>query len=135
MKIILLFALLALISCGKQGTSKIYSLKKEQVSKFVNEKSLPSDPNLTLDKSIINHEYPIQIALYQDGKFYYDLPNLGDGNGTWKQDGGKLILKAKRTLFDMYIEVHGSDVDGKNLSLQFSDRFGPTTLGTVNKNI
>lgn len=121
--------------CGKQGKSKIYPLKEGAITKYVNQKGLPSDPNLTLDKSIINHSYPIQIALYKDGKFYYDLPNLGDGKGTWKESGGKIILKAKRTLFDMYIEIHGSDKEAQNVSIQFSDRFGPTTLKMANLNI
>ena len=136
MKIILLLAaLLITAGCGKQGSSKTYSLKDTTIQKLVNPGSIPGDPNLTLDKSIINHSYPIQIALYNDGKFYYDLPNLGDGKGTWKKSGGKIILKAKRTLFDMYIEMHGSDKEGENVSIQFSDRFGPTTLKMTNKNI
>lgn len=135
MKILLLLALLLTVGCGKQGQSKIYPLKEKAVQKFVNTGSMPGDPNLTLDKSIINHSYPIQIALYSDGNFYYDLPNLGDGKGTWKTSGGKIILKAKRTLFDMYIEVHGSDKEGQSVSIQFSDRFGPTTLKMTNQNI
>lgn len=135
MKILLLLALILAVGCGKQGSSKIYPLKDKTIQKLVNVSSMPSDPNLTVDKSIINHSYPIQIALYSDGKFYYDLPNLGDGKGTWKKSDGKIILKAKRTLFDMYIEVHGSDKEGQNVSIQFSDRFGPTTLKMTNKNI
>ncbi len=62
--------------------------------RYINQKALLEDPNLTLDKSIINSTYPIQLALYQDGRFYYDLPNLGDGTGTWRTEGGVLVLKA-----------------------------------------
>lgn len=134
MKILLLISLIFLTACGKQGTSKIYPLNDKAVSKYVNQKSMPSDPNLTLDKSIVNTSYPIQIALYKDGKFYYDLPNLGDGTGTWEKTNGKILLKAKRSLFDMYIEIHGSDKEAQNVSIQFSDRFGPNTLKMKNLN-
>lgn len=135
MKILLLISLIFLVACGKQGTSKIHPLKDEAVTKYVNQKSMPSDPNLTLDKSIVNNSYPIQIALYNDGKFFYDLPNLGEGRGTWKKSDGKILLKAKRTLFDMYIEIYGSDKEAQNVSIQFSDRFGPNTLRMTNLNI
>jgi hypothetical protein len=136
MKIILILSLLILtISCGKQGRSKVYPLNDKAITKYVNPMPMPADPNLTLQKSIVNNSYPIQLALYSDGKFYYDLPNLGDGKGTWKKTDGKILLKAKRTLFDMYIEIHGSDEDAQNVSIQFSDRFGPNTLQMTNLNI
>jgi hypothetical protein len=91
---------------------------------------------MNLDKSILNAEYPFQIALYKDGKFYYDLPNLGDGVGTWKYtSGGKIQLKSKRSLFDMYIDVHGSDEASESLTIQFKDRFGPNTLKMTNVNM
>lgn len=43
-------------------------------------------------------------------------------------DGGKIELRAQRKLFDMFIELQASDIEGKILSIHFSDRFGPTTL-------
>jgi hypothetical protein len=135
MKIILLLAMVLLISCGQKGNKKSYPVDKAALSKFVNAKNIPQNPNLSIDKSIVNNSYPIEIALYEDGRFYYDLPNLGDGVGTWKHSGGKIELKAKRTLFDMYIEIHGSDEGANNLMIQFSDRFGPNTLEMMNVNI
>lgn len=135
MKIILVISLLVLVACGKQESSKTYPLKDKAVEKYVNQTALPADPNLTLDKSIINTSYPIQIALYKDGKFYYDLPNLGDGVGTWKRRKNFIELKAKRSLFDMYIEIRASDKEGENVLIQFTDRFGPNTLKMINKNI
>lgn len=127
--------LLLLWSCGKQTSAKFYPVDSAALSRYVNEKSLPADPNLTVDKSIINTTYPIEIALYKDGRFYYDLPRLGDGHGTWVHKEDHIELKAKQTLFDMYIEIHGSEEGAKTLSVQFTDRFGPTVLKMVNKNI
>lgn len=127
--------LVALAGCGKKGKDNLHSIKTKEIPKFVNQKSMPSDPNLTLDKSIVNNAYPIQIALYANKRFYYDLPNLGDGHGTWSESNGVIELRAKRTLFDMYIEVKANDPEAKTLSIQFTDRFGPNTLKMMNVNI
>jgi hypothetical protein len=135
MKIILMVSLLAFIGCGKQGSDNLHKIQSADFTKFVNQNKIPSDPNLSLDKSIVNNSYPIQIALYQDGRFYYDLPNLGDGRGTWKNSGGVIELHAKRTLFDMFIEIKANEKEAKTLSIQFTDRFGPNTLKMSNINI
>ncbi len=135
MKTLLLVTLLALMGCGQGGKSKLHKIEATELDKFVNQKQMEKKPNLTIDKSIVNTSYPIEIALYNDGRFYYDLPNLGDGKGTWKLNKGVIELKAKRTLFDMYIEVMASDPEGKTLSIQFTDRFGPNTLKMMNNNI
>ncbi len=123
------------MSCGKQGKAKLYRLDDVAITKYVNQKSMPSDPNITVDKTLVNNSYPIEIALYKDGQFFYNLANLGDGKGTWKNSNGTLELKAKRTLFDMYIEVQAADETAQTLTIQFSDRFGPTTLKMMNVNI
>lgn len=134
MKII--FLLLFLVaSCGQQGKSKLHTVTQEVVTKYVNEKAMPAAPNLTIDKSIVNTSYPIQIALYNDGRFYYDLPRLDDGYGTWKLSKGKIELRAKRDLFDMYIEIYGADENAGSMLIQFTDRFGPNTLRMNNVNI
>lgn len=135
MKIILLLTLIMMSACGKQSKSKLHPIRQEVMTKFVNDKNAPASPNLSIDKSIVNDKYPFHIALYKDGRFYYDLPRLDDGFGTWKISDGKIILKAKRDLFDMYIEVYGSDMNAENLTIQFTDRFGPNTLKMRNKNI
>lgn len=133
--ILFIFALAALLSCGQKGSTKLFKVNSGSLSKFVNEKKMPKSPNLSLDKSIINNSYPIEIALYEDGRFYYDLPNLGDGHGRWKLNDGVIELKAKRTLFDMYIEVHGTDEAVNTLTIHFTDRFGPNVLKMDNVNI
>lgn len=96
---------------------------------------MPKNPNLTIEKSFINEQYPIEIALYDDHRFFYNLPNLGTGKGTWTYKGGKIKLKAKRSLFDLDIEIYGSDATHSQLAIQFSDRFGPNTLKMENNNL
>jgi len=133
MKIFLL--LILAIGCGRQGTHKLYKIEKDAMTKFVNQKSMPQEVNTSLDKLIVNNSYPIEIALYKDNSFYYNLANLGDGRGTWDHSGGKIKLKAKRTLFNMYIDIHGSDETAENLTIQFTDRFGANTLKMMNINL
>ncbi|HYX39503.1 MAG TPA: hypothetical protein VE954_40915 [Oligoflexus sp.] len=75
-----------------------------------------------------DQSYPIQLQLYQDGRFFYHLKRLGDGWGTWSHKNGFLHLYAERKLFVMNLEIHSIQQDGNALSLEFSDRFGPKFL-------
>ncbi len=127
--------LILVSACGGKGKTKFVAAKEENFAKLINDKDMPSDPNLTLDKSIINNSYPIQLALYKDGKFYYDLPTLNDGTGTWTYNNGQITLKSKHRLFDMRIDVRALDEDAKNIAITFIDRFGPHTLKMDNENI
>jgi hypothetical protein len=136
-RIVSLIVLLSLSACtGKSSSADLYSAKEiESFSKFINAKKMPADPNLTIDKSIINNYYPIEIALYEDNRFYYHLANLGSGKGRWKYKDGKIELRAERKIFDMYIEVYGSDQNHNELAIQFSDRFGSKSLKMENQNL
>lgn len=129
------FCLCLLFSCGEGKSPKTFKVEEASFQKFVNQKPLGEDPNLNLDKSIVNNDYPIEIALYQDNRFYYNLPNLGDGSGTWSYQNGSLVLKAKRSIFDMKIDVHSIDEGTNNLIIKFTDRFGPNTLNVEKQNI
>lgn len=138
MRLALLFLTILIgASCtGKSDSTDLHSASDAGAySKFVNQKKMPASPNLTLDKTIINHKYPIEIALYKDGRFFYDLPNLGTGKGKWKYRDGKIELRASRKIFDMYIEVYGADASIENAAIQFTDRFGSNTLKMENKNL
>ncbi len=136
MKITFLTLVLILVSaCGQKGKTKFVAAKEENFARLINDKNMPSDPNMTLDKSIINNAYPIQLALYKDGKFYYDLPTLNDGTGTWTYNNGQITLKSKHRLFDMRIDVRALDEAANNLAITFIDRFGPHTLKMANENI
>lgn len=134
---LLILTILIGVSCtGKSDSTSLHSAPDAGAyTKFVNQKNMPSDPNLTIDKTIINHKYPIEIALYKDGRFFYDLPNLGTGKGKWKYEDGKIELRASRKIFDMYIEVYGADASIEAAAIQFNDRFGSNTLKMESKNL
>ena len=136
-RVVSLVVLLVISACtGKSASDTLYSAKEEQVfAKFINNKKMPSDPNRTVDKTIINNDYPIEIALYKDHRFYYYLANLGGGKGKWNYKDGKIELRATRKIFDMYIEVYGADAKIEKLAIQFSDRFGSKTLKMENQNL
>lgn len=131
---------LSLISCGdglggeKEAVS-FFTASAASYSPFVNQKSLPKDVDLTSDITFLNRDYPIEIALYKNGEFFYDLPNLGTGRGTYKHEDGKIHLFAKRTLFNMNIEVIASNEDATEFVLRFRDRFGVRVLPTEKMNL
>lgn len=37
---------------------------------------------------------------------------------------GRIELRAKRDIFDMYIELHAIDIKANNFAIKFIDRFG-----------
>jgi hypothetical protein len=122
MKLLLLITLL--LSCGPKKGLDYHELKKDQFDPIVNQMDTPAQPDLGAVKTILNRDYPIEIAIFKDGQWYYDLPNLGDGKGTWKYEDGRLKLFARRNIFDMEIEVVGADADAQELAIKFVDRFG-----------
>lgn len=131
---------LSFISCGdgpggdKEAVS-FFTVPAAAYTPFVNQKGLPKDVDLTSDITFLNRDYPIEIALYKNGEFFYDLPNLGTGRGTYKYEDGKIHLFAKRTLFNMNIEVIASNEEASEFVLRFRDRFGVRVLPTEKMNL
>jgi hypothetical protein len=117
-----------LFSCGKGTKHSYVKVEKSKFLSLVNAKKISPKPNLSLDKTVFNNDYPIEIAFYEDKKFYYNLPRLGDGQGTWYYRNGHLELSAKRKIFDIYIEIHAQDDKAENLLITFTDRFGRKVL-------
>ena len=132
---LLSFIFSSCIPSGDKSDAKVCITKEEHFTKYVNQKSLPTSPNLSLDITISNDDYPIELALYSDGKFYYMLENLGDGNGTWTFKNGKVRLYAERRLFDMHILIKALEEEAKKVGIEFADRFGPQFLDMENKNM
>ena len=135
---IILLSFLGLQSCGlKKEKGELILFEKDQsdYSKFINQKSKPPSPNLSIDKYIVNADYPIEIALYDDGKFYYNLPNLGDGEGTYKYEDGVLKLVATRKILGIEIDMNYlftiTRKDGSKSVLKFRDRFGNQAIETA----
>ena len=77
--------------------------------------------------TLVNHSYPIEVTLREDGTFYYYLDNLGDGYGKWKHEDNRLSLYAERDLFIMKLFVHKAE--GVEMPvIEFRDRYGPNFL-------
>ena len=128
----LLIALI-LVSCGKKDNLDFYEVEKKDFDHLINDSkkrttSKPHDLDFAKTKTILNRDYPIEIALYDDGKWFYDLPNLDKGSGTWKYTEGRLELFAERDLFDMHIDVVVLEEDGKIIGIDFVDRHGRQVL-------
>ena len=128
----LIIAATTLLGCNPSGDDKseltLFEVQASDFDQVINDKSLPLVPDLTADKTILNRDYPIEIAIYNDGKWFYDLPNLDTGTGTWEYKNGKIELFAERDLFDMYIDVVATKEGGAEMAIKFADRFGPKTL-------
>lgn len=138
-RILLMITLVSIASsCGlnkEKSQLSYFKVEANDFTKYINQKPMPSEPNLSEDKAIINNDYPFEIALYSDGRWFYNLPNLDTGSGTWKFENGELKLFASRTLFDMKIDIKALEEEAARVALKFSDRFGPQVLKMENVNI
>jgi hypothetical protein len=144
-----LLSLLILISACGQSSSKselrFFEKKFSQVSPLINTSSPPGNPPGTpdplLEKTVYNDDYPLEIILYNDNTFYYNLPKLGEGRGSWAYEGGSLKLQAKHLIerldfeFDMDYEIAPLDAEGKKLEIRFNDRFGSKVYELSKRNI
>ncbi len=138
--LLVIIILFSIIGCGKSSDGPksdliFFEASSTDFTKYINQKNTPSLPDLQEDKLIINNDYPIEISLYKDGKWYYNLANLDDGFGTWSFDGGTIKLFASRTLFDMHLTIEATKENAKEVAIRFSDRFGPKVLAMEKRNI
>lgn len=143
MKITLLLSLLFLISCGDDYDYGNFLRDKSHYDKIINNSDLiesknfleskrvlkKSDPNLDKDIFLENKSFGMKIALYKNGKFYYQFADLGvkgDGFGNWNFRDGIFIIdtNGKRTLFDVVLHVFSADPEAKTYKVRFRDRFG-----------
>ena len=116
------------LNSSKQGELSFFMASEKAFDKVINKKSMPLRVDFSKDKSLLNRDYPIELALYKDGKWFYDLPRYGEGTGTWEFKEGKIHLFAKTSLFDMNIDIVSLDEAGESLVIKFRDRFGPKIL-------
>lgn len=125
-KILMLFFALSVVGCGQkqsgEGSKRDYSFYSHLIN--------PSDQyqqaaaNLHEFKLMISNEkYSMRVALFDNGVFYYEVNNLGDGEGTWEYRDGVLKLKAVRTIFDMELEIMAESSESDATIVQFVDRF------------
>ncbi len=79
-------------------------------------------PNLKVLTS--NQRYKMSYALFDNGKFYYQVHNLGNGTGTWSFQNGSIHLLAPRNFFDLELNLAAAAEQGEGMAFQFLDRFG-----------
>ncbi len=128
--------LVFLLSCGGSSSKYTYfPAEQKDFEKFINPKPQPAKPNLAADVTLLNRDYPIEIAIYQDNTWYYDLPNLDTGKGTWTHEDGKIVLKAERDLFNMKIDVVAIEEKAEDIVIEFIDRYGQEILTVEKKNL
>lgn len=134
-----LVLLFLLFSCGLKSPEKkelqFFQVKKDDFSHVINKSETPRSPDLTSVKTLSNRDYPIDIAIFNDGRFYYDLPNLDDGYGTWEFVDGKIKLHAQRDLFDINIDVVALKEAAEVIAIDFRDRFSRKVLEVEKINI
>jgi hypothetical protein len=77
-----------------------------------------------------DEEYPLRIALFANGKFYYQIDKLGNGYGNWKYNDGALELSATRPIFDLNLYLSAAKPEGNDIHFRFIDRHGIHTVET-----
>lgn len=131
-KLVLLFLFVALFGCRPEFVSHnpyTWHPKEQDFFSFViNSGKIPQTIERTKMARLVNHSYPIELALFHDNTFYYYLENLGDGQGTWSYEDGFLKLYAERKLFAMKIGIHAISEYDKRVAVDFVDRFGTQYL-------
>lgn len=90
-------------------------------------------PSLKLFR--ISGLYEGRFALYDNGTFYYEINNLGDGTGDWVYSDGALRLKAGRIFFDMIFFVSAAQAQGTDTVVKFVDRNGPQRMSIQYQNM
>ncbi len=122
---------LVLSACGtkkKKSELQFFKVQKADFASYLNSGTAPEKPNLNEARVIFNNDYPIEIALFEDGSWYYNLDNLGDGRGSWTYQHGHIKLHAERALFDMNIVLRAVKKGATKVAIEFADRFGPKEL-------
>jgi hypothetical protein len=73
-------------------------------------------------------KYPMRYVLFDNGKFYYQVDRLGNGEGVWTIKNGALIMTAQRTIFDMELAVSAMNQTGNETLVRFYDRHGLNSM-------
>ncbi len=132
--IVILFSVFSslMLSC----TSKPHAEYKREASFFapmINDSgsyALASEKVADLKLLSTGDAYPIRLALFDNGLFYYQVDKLGEGEGRWEYKDGALSLVAPRRIFDMELVITAAGLEGNDILVEFSDRFGFKSLAT-----
>lgn len=127
-KIILALSVCALFAaCSPMSSMTANKRDADFYGRFVN----PADQMISAPEKLdqvklleTGSDYPMRMALFTNGKFYYQVDKLGDGQGLWDVADGVLRLRAIRPLFDMHLFVSGAQAEGDETVIRFIDRHG-----------
>ena len=131
---VIMLAILGLVagSCQPEFESKnpftYYQKDAQFYQQFVNAAAAPESVDRSKVLTLRNDEFPMELALFGDNRFYYYMETLGDGFGTWEFDQDKLHLYAERTLFVMHMNIRSIDEADNQIAVDFIDRFGTQYL-------
>lgn len=128
-KVIFAVLSLAVIFAGGCSNKKNVEFKREPAffKRLINnsENYEQADRKLNELKLMVSKEkYDMRYALFDNGKFYYEVENLGHGYGDWIYKDGAINLFAPRSFFDIDIDIMAAAATGEKMNLQFIDRFG-----------
>ncbi|KYG66918.1 hypothetical protein AZI86_07785 [Bdellovibrio bacteriovorus] len=82
----------------------------------------------------INDVYNMRFALFENGKVYYQIDRLGNGNGTWVYENGAMSITATRPIFDMELTFSAAEKVGDKTVVRFVDRYGFNSAPVIFRN-
>lgn len=117
---------MVLTACGKpvvsEGNKRDFSFYNQFINS--NDQYPNAAQNLSQLKLFTSEEkYSMRLAIFENGSFYYQVNNLGDGEGRWEYHDGILRLKAVRPIFDMDLDIMAEREEVDDTIVQFVDRF------------
>lgn len=127
MRIILLTTLFFVVACSKGGVSAERKRPLSFYAPIVNPAAdfdRAADRMSALKVITSDQKYVMRYALFDNGKFYYEVANLGHGNGTWQFRDGIINLFASRSFFDLDIDLSAAGATDDRLEMNFIDRYG-----------
>lgn len=125
--------LLGLVACSENSSMVSATRDAEFFEQFYNEPAdyLAAKEKLAQLKVLeTGEDYPMRFVLFQDGRFYYQIDRLGDGNGFWRFEQGGIELTAVRPIFDMHIYLSARAEQGNETLVRFYDRHGFNSVNT-----
>lgn len=117
---------LLLAACGKPVTSEGSKRDFAFYSQFINSSDQYPNASQNLENLKVmtsDVRYSMRLAMFENGVFYYQVNNLGDGEGRWEYRDGIIRLTAVRPVFDLDLEIMAEQEASDTTIVQFIDRF------------
>ncbi|WP_413583197.1 transposase [Bdellovibrio sp. HCB288] len=118
---------LILQACSPSGSLIAHQRSADFYGQFVNPAADWPQAESKIDELKVlqtSSEYPMRYVLFDNGKFYYQVDKLGNGEGVWSYENGALIVTAQRTIFKMELAVSAAKETGDETIVRFYDRHG-----------